>query len=206
MPLSCRSAAYQTHTAPQRPKAHRALAEGAGPFPSTSQTRRRMAQASAGPDERVASMLEGSTDRAQAQGGYAAAGRAFESAARLSVHDDDKLRRTMGRRWLALLGSVGKHSERQPLLEGVLTSGGRTRRAHRVLQELRAVARGCFIPSGVGDVRDAAGRGGSRRATRPGPGRRAALDRSAYSGSWPPTKSKPPSPASPRTAGPRPAG
>ncbi len=131
-----RSAAYQSHTTAQRRTAHRALSDSLDPA-RTDRIAWHLAQASTGPDERVASSLEASAGRAQAQGGYAAAGRAFESAARLSEHDDDRLRRTMaaGRAlWLA-----GEPQRASDLLESVLGLAVEPT-ARSDVQELRATA------------------------------------------------------------------
>jgi DNA-binding CsgD family transcriptional regulator len=112
-----RSAAYHALGPDVRRAAHRALAEALEPD-QADRIAWHLAAASAGPDERVALLLEASGTRALAQGGYAAAGRALETAARLSPSDDVRLRRTMDAGRALWLGGEGERAS--ALLEGVL--------------------------------------------------------------------------------------
>ena len=96
-----RSAAYHAHGPIERRAAHRALA---GAVQADERAAWHLAAASAEPDEEVAGLLEAAAETALARSAYAAAARAFETAAVLSVADHDRLRRTTaaGRAlWLA---------------------------------------------------------------------------------------------------------
>ncbi len=88
-----RSAAYHAREPAERRAAHRALAAAVG---SDDRAAWHLAAASAGPDERVAELLEAAAATALERSAYAAAARAFEAAAVLSVADTDRLRRMIG--------------------------------------------------------------------------------------------------------------
>jgi DNA-binding CsgD family transcriptional regulator len=131
-----RSAAYHLYGPAERRAAHCALAAAAGTG-AGDRAAWHLAAASAGPDEQVAALLETSATSAFARSAYAAAARAFQSAALLSPGDEGRLRRTMGAGralWLA-----GEGERAAALLESVLDLAVEpTARAD--LQELRGLA------------------------------------------------------------------
>ena len=129
-----RSAAYHLHDPAERRAAHRALATAAG---AGERAAWHLAAASAGPDEKVAALLETSAVGAFARSAYAAAARAFQAAAVLSVGDDDRVRRTIGAGRALWLAGEGKRAA--ALLESVLDLAAEPA-ARADLQQLRGLA------------------------------------------------------------------
>ena len=80
-----RSAIYGSAAAPERRAVHLALAEATDPQADPDRRAWHLAAAAAGPDERVASELERSADRAQARGGIAAAAAFLQRAVELTL-------------------------------------------------------------------------------------------------------------------------
>ena len=129
-----RSAAYHLHDPAERRAAHRALAAAAD---AGERAAWHLAAASAGPDEKVAALLETSAMDAFARSAYAAAARAFQAAAVLSVGDDDRVRRTIGAGRALWLAGEGKRAA--ALLESVLDLAAEPA-ARADLQQLRGLA------------------------------------------------------------------
>ncbi|TCC30231.1 ATP-binding protein [Kribbella speibonae] len=80
-----RSAAYRTATPQQRLTVHRALADATDPETDPDRRAWHRAQATVAPDEGVAAELERSAQRAQARGGFFAAGMFLERSAALTI-------------------------------------------------------------------------------------------------------------------------
>ncbi len=88
-----RSAVYQTAGPEARRDAHASLASALPDDPLRQAWH--LAMATTGPDETVAARLEAVADEARARGGYLAAARALERAARLSEDSSDRGRRLL---------------------------------------------------------------------------------------------------------------
>ncbi|WP_236052233.1 helix-turn-helix transcriptional regulator [Nonomuraea cypriaca] len=91
-----RSAVYRAAEPQRRHAAHRALADAIDPVAAPDRQAWHRAQATTGPDERVAAELESSASRAQARGGVAAAAAFLERAAALSLDPGKQIERTLG--------------------------------------------------------------------------------------------------------------
>jgi DNA-binding CsgD family transcriptional regulator len=90
-----RSAVYRAAEPRRRQAAHRALADATDPVIAADRRAWHRAQATAGPDDRVAAGLEASASRAQARGGVAAAAAFLERAAALSLAPGKRTERTL---------------------------------------------------------------------------------------------------------------
>jgi len=90
-----RAAAYQSASAADRQRAHRALAEAADPQADPDRSAWHRAQAAPGPDEDVAAGLEQSAGLAQTRGGLAAAAAFLERAAALTPDPAQRAERAL---------------------------------------------------------------------------------------------------------------
>ncbi|MDA8368260.1 MAG: AAA family ATPase [Nocardiopsaceae bacterium] len=90
-----RSAVYRAAEPEHRHATHRALADAIDPDAAPDRRAWHRAQATTGPDERVAADLESSASRAQARGGVAAAAAFLERAAALSLDSGKRTERAL---------------------------------------------------------------------------------------------------------------
>lgn len=90
-----RSAVYRAAEPERRQAVHRALAEATDPVTAADRRAWHRAQATTGPDERVAAGLEASASRARSRGGVAAAAAFLRRAAALSLDPDKQTERTL---------------------------------------------------------------------------------------------------------------
>ncbi|MFI7065777.1 ATP-binding protein [Kribbella sp. NPDC050124] len=90
-----RSAAYRLATPQERQAVHQALAEVTDPDLDPDRRAWHRANATPLPDEEVAAELERSADRAQARGGYFAAGAFLERSATLTLDPDRRAQRLL---------------------------------------------------------------------------------------------------------------
>ncbi|WP_017594241.1 ATP-binding protein [Nocardiopsis potens] len=114
-----RSAAYRAAEPEPRRAAHRALAEATDPAAAPDRRAWHRAQATAGPDERVAAELESSASRAQARGGVAAAAAFLQRAAALSLDPGRRTGRTLAAARATL--EAGRPDAAADLLAGIDT-------------------------------------------------------------------------------------
>ena len=91
-----RSLAYTSHDPVGRRKGHRALADALRSEEDGDRRAWHLAAAATEPDEELAALLEDTAARAEARGGHAAAARALERAARLSLDRNTRARRLTG--------------------------------------------------------------------------------------------------------------
>ena len=90
-----RSAVYQRAAAPDRRRAHRAIADSLHGDWQASRRAWHCAAAAVGPDEAVAAALDTAGHDARSRTGYTAAARAYERAASLTPDDEPRARREL---------------------------------------------------------------------------------------------------------------
>jgi DNA-binding CsgD family transcriptional regulator len=115
-----RSALYEVAQPAERRTAHASLADALQGEDEADRRALHLAAAAIGPDERVASALESSADRALARGGFAAASMAHERAAELSEPGEARARRLNAAANAAQLAGAGDRALQ--LLEQALES------------------------------------------------------------------------------------
>lgn len=104
-----RAAVHQRAPLDRRMAAHRALADALEGPDQADRRAWQLAAASTGPDESVADALDATADRARERGGYAAAARAYEFAARLTVDQDRRVQRlALAAQWASEAGELDR--------------------------------------------------------------------------------------------------
>lgn len=107
-----RAAVHQRAPLDRRMAAHRALADALEAPDQADRRAWQLAAASTGPDEAVADALDATADRARERGGYAAAARAYEFAARLTVDQDRRTHRlALAAQWASEAGDLDRAKE-----------------------------------------------------------------------------------------------
>ncbi len=104
-----RSCAYHAASLDERSRTHRALADATDAEVDPDRRAWHLGQATTAPDDTVAAELEQSASRAQARGGFAAAGAFLERAAALSLDQTSRARRCLEAAQLKHL--AGAHGE-----------------------------------------------------------------------------------------------
>ncbi|WP_436776309.1 ATP-binding protein [Yinghuangia sp. YIM S09857] len=107
-----RAAVHQRAPLDRRLAAHRALADALRTPDQADRRAWQLAAASTGPDEGVADALDATADRARERGGYGAAARAYEYAARLTVDQDRRVHRlALAAQWASEAGELDRARE-----------------------------------------------------------------------------------------------
>ncbi|MEU2718215.1 AAA family ATPase [Streptomyces sp. NPDC007205] len=135
-----RSAAYRAAAPEERRRAHEALAAVSDPVADPDRRAWHRAQASAGPDERVAAELEASATRARERGGVAAAAAFLERSAALTIGPVQRAERVLAAADAKL--SVGDFDKAAELLTTIRTDDpGQAARADLLRGRLSFVRR-----------------------------------------------------------------
>lgn len=104
-----RAAVHQRAPLDLRLAAHRALASVLDAPDQADRRAWQLAAAATGPDAEVADALDRTADRARERGGYAAAARAYEFAARLTVDEEHRVRRlALAAQWASEAGELDR--------------------------------------------------------------------------------------------------
>ncbi|MCF2525921.1 helix-turn-helix transcriptional regulator [Yinghuangia soli] len=104
-----RAAVHQRAPLDRRIAAHRALADALDAPDQADRRAWQLAAAATGPDEAVADALEVTAGRARERGGYAAAARAYEFAARLTADQDRRIHRlAQAAQWSSEAGELDR--------------------------------------------------------------------------------------------------